>query len=122
MMFFTLRNGCTRTASYIAQNGSDYRLPDESDAASWATSYLRWVNNRETFLNGGKGNFDAVTSQIWEAPELKPQFVFYKPLDSAKLTFEVIDLRELFTVNEADRKKLEALSRQSIWYSNRAAA
>jgi hypothetical protein len=103
MMFFTLRNGCPRTASYIVQNGSDYRLPDTSYLASWATSYLP-------------------EPSTWELPKLKPQFVFHKPLDSGKLTFEVIDLREIFTVNEADRKKLEALSRQSIWYSNRAVA
>ena len=126
MMFFTLRSGCQRTIEYIAQNGRDYRLPETSYLANWATSYLQWVNHRETYLNGRKGNFDSVTTQTkpvtWELPKLKPQFVFYKPLDSEKRTFEVIDLREIFTVDEADRKKLEALSRQSIWYSRRAAA
>ncbi|CAB4606949.1 MAG: hypothetical protein F2587_02910 [Actinobacteria bacterium] len=126
MMFFTLRNGCSRTSSYIAQNGQDYRLPDTSETASWVSICSRWLNNPSTSFTGNEGISPSVfphnVEVDFQLPPLKPLFIFYKPVDSAKLTSEVIDIGGGILVNTADLARQEAFIRKIAWDSRRAVA
>jgi hypothetical protein len=127
MMFFALRLGCTKPIEYISQNGSDYRLPDTSETASWVSDCLRWLNIPSTPFTGNEGISPSVfpynIDVDFQIPPLKPLFTFYKPREVTKSTSEEVDLGELlFNVDRDSDARLEALSKQSIWYSRLAVA
>jgi hypothetical protein len=126
MMFFALRPGCTKPIEYIAQNGSDYRLPDTSETASWVSDCLRWLNNPSTSFTGNEGISPLVFPHNidvdFQIPPLKPLFTFYKPLSSGKQISEVIDIGGGIIVNTADLARQDAFIRKIVWDSRRTAA
>ena len=126
MMFFVLRSGCRRPIEYIRQNGRDYRLPHTPEKDSWDSICSRWLNNPSTAFTGNEGISPSVFPHDidvdFQIPPLKPQLTHYKPLGSAKVTSEVIDIGGGILVNTADLARQEELIRKIVWDSRRMAA
>jgi hypothetical protein len=139
MMFFTLRAGCTRSANYIklvcsacTMKFKEYDRAAFEEFAHYGSANSSkpaksWEDLRERLVRDSMLSQEfSLLDNFWRGKlnAVKPRncFPFSTVINPAKDFSEVVDFAALFNVNEAERKKLEALSRQSIWYSRRAVA